>query len=142
MRVVVDTNVLVSALLSVHGAPAQVLDLVRQGVVTLCADGRILDEYDEVLTRPEFPFDKADVAKLTRFIRQACELVSVDAPPLSLPDPDDESFLEVAVCGHVDALVTGNARHYPQNRRSGVRVVTPAELVALLRSRADRGPPG
>ena len=140
MRVVLDTNILVSALLNVHGAPAQVLGLVRQGILTLCADGRILDEYEEALCRPEFPFSSADVANLTRFLRQSCELVSTRPPVHPLPDPDDEPFLEVAVYGRIDALVTGNLRHFPNDRRAGVRVVTPAELTALMQAHGPRGP--
>jgi putative PIN family toxin of toxin-antitoxin system len=140
VRVVLDTNVLVSALLNVHGAPAQVLSLLRQGILTLCADGRILDEYEEVLGRPEFPFGLEDVATLVRFLRQSCELVSTRPPIHPLPDPDDEPFLEVAAYGRVDALVTGNIRHYPDDRRVGVRVVAPAELIASIRARGPHGP--
>jgi uncharacterized protein len=139
VRVVLDTNVLVSALLTVHGAPAQLLGLVRQGILTVCADGRILDEYEEVAGRPEFPFSKVDVTTLIRFLRESCELVSARPTVRRLPDADDEPFLEVAVHGRLDALVTGNTRHFPIDRRAGVRVVTPAELLALLQA---GGPPG
>ena len=134
MRIVLDTNVLVSALLNVHGAPAQVLDLVRQGFLTLCNDGRIEGEYEEVLRLSDYPFDPEDVAMLMRFLRESSELTAARPLSLRLPDPDDEPFLEVAVYGRVDALATGNLRHFPKGRRVGVRVVTPAELVALLQA--------
>ena len=57
MRIVLDTNVLVSALLSPHGAPAAVLQLVVTGRVVLCFDARVLSEYREVLRREKFDFD-------------------------------------------------------------------------------------
>ena len=137
MRVVLDTNVLVSALLNVHGAPAQVLDLVRQGFLTLCADGRIHGEYEEVLSRPEFPFGPEDLATLMRFLRESSELVAARPLTHRLPDLEDEPFLEVAAQGRVDALVTGNIRHFPKNCRAGVPVMTPDEVIALIRRKGS-----
>ena len=137
VRVVLDTNVLVSALWNVHGAPAQVLALVRQGFLTLCADGRILGEYEEVLSRPDFPFDPRDVATLMGFLRESSELVAARPLTRRLPDPDDEPFLEAAVQGRVDALVTGNMRHFPINCRAGVPVMSPDEVIALVRRLPD-----
>jgi putative PIN family toxin of toxin-antitoxin system len=133
VRVVLDTNVLVSALWNVHGAPAQVLNLVRQGFLSLCADGRIHGEYEEVLSRPDFPFDPGDVATLMRFLRESSEFVAARPLTHRLPDPEDEPFLEVAAQGRVDALVTGNMRHFPKNCRAGVPVMTPDEVIALIR---------
>lgn len=137
MRIVLDTNVLVSALLNVHGAPAQVLDLVRQGFLTLCTDGRIDGEYEEVLSPPDFPFDPEDVAMLMRFLHESSELTAARPLTLRLPDPDDEPFLEVAAQGRVDALVTGNMRHFPENCRAGVPVMTPDELIAHIRQKGS-----
>lgn len=137
MRVALDTNVLVSALWNVHGAPAQVLDLVRQGFLSLCADGRIHGEYEEVLSRPDFPFDPGDVATLMRFLRESSEFVAARPLTHRLPDPEDEPFLEVAAQGRVDALVTGNMRHFPENCRAGVPVMTPDEVIALIRRKGS-----
>jgi len=137
VRVVLDTNVLVSALWNVHGAPAQVLDLVRQGFLSLCADGRIHGEYEEVVSRPDFPFDPGDVATLMRFLRESSEFVAARPLTHRLPDPEDEPFLEVAAQGRVDALVTGNMRHFPKNCRAGVPVMTPDEVIALIRRKGS-----
>lgn len=137
MRIVLDTNVLVSALLNVRGSPAQVLDLVRQGFLTLCVDGRIQEEYEEVLSRPEFPFDPEDVAELIRFLRESSEVVAARPLTCRLPDSEDESFREVAVHGQVDALVTGNTRHFPENSRAGVPVMTPGEMIAFVRQKGS-----
>ena len=137
MRVVLDTNVLVSALWNVHGAPAQVLDLVRQGFLSLCADGRIHGEYEEVVSRPDFPFDPGDVATLMRFLSESSEFVAARPLTHRLPDPEDEPFLEVAAQGRVDALVTGNMRHFPKYCRAGVPVMTPDEVIALIRRKGS-----
>lgn len=129
MRVVLDTNVLVSALLNPEGAPASVLDLVLAGELTPVVDQRIVDEYREVLSRPRFAFDAALIEEIIRAIETG---ETIQAPPLQLelPDPDDAPFVEVAVAARVDALVTGNRRHFPPS--CGANVLSPAELLQRL----------
>ena len=128
MRLVLDTNVLVSALLSPYRPPARVLDQLLQGSARLCYDARILAEYRQVLVRPKFGFENEAIAALVDYLEARGELVASQPLGLSLPDPADAMFLEVAVAARADCLVTGNLRHFPADRRAGVRVVSPAEL--------------
>lgn len=132
MRVVLDTNVIVSAALTADGACARVIDMLIEGLFAMCADDRILGEYDAVLRRPELGFEPASVDALLDLIRRVA--VPVGAPPLNvaLPDPDDLPFLEVAAASDA-LLVTGNERHYPRQARAGVRGIRPRELVDLIR---------
>jgi putative PIN family toxin of toxin-antitoxin system len=130
LRLVLDTNVLVSGLLNPLGAPARVLDLTLAGTAILLYDDRIRAEYAEVLRRPRFGFAAADIAMLLRTLESWVEPVVAPPLPVMLPDADDLPFLEVAVAGRADALVTGNVRHF--TGAHGVRVATPAELVATL----------
>ena len=130
MRIVLDTNVLVSGLLTPHGPPGRLVDLLLAGEVTLIYDDRILSEYHEVLERPRFDFDPGDVEDVLKLF--ATEGEAVTAPPLAveLPDPDDLPFVEVATAGRADALVTGNLRHYPAAvLPAGVRVVAVADFI-------------
>lgn len=133
MRIVVDTNVLVAGLLSPYGPPAQVLQLLLSERCRLCYDTRILEEYRQVLCRPKFGFDPILIEVVVEFLEQTGELVP--APPLgvTLPDPDDAMFIEVAVAGQADCLVTGDLRHYPKSQCGDVRVLSPAEFVQLNR---------
>jgi putative PIN family toxin of toxin-antitoxin system len=131
VKIVLDTNVLVSGLLNPHGPPGRVVDFVISGAVTVLFDDRIIAEYREVLARPRFGFGHDDVETLIDFITSEGE--SVTSPPLalSLPDPDDLPFIEVAVAGAADALVTGNADHFvPAGGGPPVHVCTPAQFVA------------
>jgi len=130
---VVDTNVLVSGLLSPHGPPGRIVDLLLARGLQLLVDDRVLDEYADVLRRPRFGFARSDVDALMVFLASSAERVS--APPLDvqLPDADDTPFLEVAAAAGADALVTGNTEDFvPRRGAHAVRVVTPAGLLALL----------
>lgn len=133
MRVVVDSNVIVSAMLSPHAPPAQVVRLLLQGDVVPLHDDRILAEYEEVLKRPKFDFDPEDVRAIIDSIDRAGETVFARPLPLTLPDPDDLPFLEVAVAASADALVTGNTRHFGSTAgRHDVRIASPRDSLALV----------
>lgn len=130
MRVVVDTNVMVSGLLAPYGPAGEILRMISAGHLRLCYDARILAEYAEVLLRPKFPFEPDLVEALLAQIRQGGEVVAAAPLPLRLPDPDDEMFLQAALAGAAACLITGNLRHYPPAHRPGLPVVTPAEFLA------------
>jgi len=132
MRLVLDTNVLVSAVLTAHGACARIVDLVTDGGLDLSVDDRILAEYTEVLQRPELRIVRRDAAILLELIRSVAHPVAGDPLPVRLPDPNDETSLEVAAASDA-ILVTRNLRHYPKSSRGHVKVLTPAELLEVLR---------
>ena len=123
--VLLDTNVLVPALLSPFQAPGRILDLVLAGKITPVVDDRILAEYRTVLARPKFGFDRRAVHDLFLY----CELAGmvVTAAPLTttLPDPDDRIFLEAAGAAQAP-LVSGNLRHYPPEQCHDVVVLSPS----------------
>ena len=133
MKVVLNTNVLLSGLLKPYGKPAAILRLVLSGALQVAYDGRILSEYRTVLLREKFHFSREMVDALLEQIE--AEGFFVVARPLKkhLPDPDDEPFLEVALSGKVDALITGNKRHYPASASKGIAVLTPTEFLARTR---------
>jgi uncharacterized protein len=135
-----DTNVLVSALLSPHAPPAQVLRLVLQGDLVPLHDERVLSEYRHVLARPTFGFDPEDVRAVIEGIEWSGEAVFARPLPVELPDPDDLPFLEVAAAGSAHALVTGNLGHYRAVRgRHAVRVLLPRDFLDGL-ARPSRSP--
>ena len=130
MRVVVDTNVIVSGVLNPHGAPGRIVNSVLSGNTTVLFDDRILSEYREVLLRPAFGFQPTDVDALLAFVEAEGEHVSVAPLSVVLPDPDDLPFLEVAATGGADALITGNLKHFkPRRGHHNVLVTTPADFL-------------
>ena len=129
MRVVVDTNVLVSGLISPFGPPGVIVGLAATGTLRLCHDARIMAEYREVLERPAFAFRAGDIKTLLS--RIAANGVPLAPAPLAdrLPDAGDRPFLEVAVSADAAFLVTGNLKHFPPGCRHGIRVVSPREFL-------------
>jgi putative PIN family toxin of toxin-antitoxin system len=134
MRLVVDTNVLVSAMLT-PGRSAERLPrdhvLVEERGLVLLLDDRIVDEYREVLARPRFRLGAelvdafiADLELIATFIDDAPVIADSPTPAQDLP------FLEVAIAGEADVIVTGNKRHYPET--GDIEVLGPAELLARL----------
>ena len=132
MRVVVDTNVLVSGLLTPFGLCGRILNLLTSGSINLCVDARILIEYEEVLKRPRFKFDPGLVETLLDFIEGSAEFHSPKPLQKALPDPDDNAFLEVALSAGCICLVTGNLKHYPESLRCGVKVLSPREFMECV----------
>jgi len=130
-RVVVDTNVLVSALLSEHGAEATVLDYLTSGRLYWCVSDAILAEYAEVLSRPKF----ARIPRLyiNRLLSQAATTYRVvpTTTTSASPDEPDNRFLECAEASDAHYLVTGNERHFPKRWKETL-VVNARELLRRL----------
>jgi putative PIN family toxin of toxin-antitoxin system len=132
MIIVLDTNVIVSGILRPYSKAASILRLVATGAITLAYDLRIFSEYRDVLNRPKFAFAKEDKEDIDAFLDQVeKEGVVVSVMPLKfrLPDPEDESFLEVALAGKAPAIVTGNKRHFPKKEYGGTKILSPAEFL-------------
>jgi putative PIN family toxin of toxin-antitoxin system len=112
-RVVIDTNILVSALITPDGIPARIFDAVLNGMLTMCFDIRILVEYKDVLSRRKFDFDEEENRRILETLSE--KGMSVIAKPsfVAMPDENDRKFYDVAVfCDAV--LITGNLKHYPR----------------------------
>jgi uncharacterized protein len=128
-QIVLDTNVLVSGLLSSRGAPAGILNLVINGSVIILLDTRIFDEYADVLMRDKFGFPADAVQEILAFIRREGLFTTPRPVACTTPDPGDLPFIEVSLHAGVP-VVTGNVRHF---RGSGTVVLTPSEFLAKFR---------
>ena len=129
MKIVLDTNVLVAGLLSPFGACGDIVRMISSGKLTLCVDARILSEYHEVLRRPKFQFEEDKIVTILDYVERNGQTVASSPLLTSLPDADDEPFLEVALMGRAECLVTGNKVHFPSNLCQGVRVISPADFL-------------
>lgn len=130
-RIVVDTNVVVAALLHPDRNPARALqELVSRGW-RLLYDARIEDEYREVLGRAKLRMITAIAReRLLGSLLLGAERIVPDVYVGALPDDDDRAFVEVCISGHADILLTGNGRDFP--RGLGFEIAAPAELLGSL----------
>lgn len=138
MRIVLDTNVLVSALINPHGPPATVVSSLMSARLTLVFDERILSEYRTVLARPRFAFDAEAVRIVLDALETGGEAICPAPSSVQLPDPDDLPFVEVADAGLVAALITGNERDFePVSGTVRTRIYTPAAFVRKIARSGD-----
>jgi putative PIN family toxin of toxin-antitoxin system len=130
MRAVVDTNVLVSALINTSGAPAQIVEAIRVGTLRPVVSTQVLLEYGDVLRRPRFAFPRDLVDALLADMAALALILTPDAiDPARLPDAGDAPFIALARFAACP-IVTGNVRHFPSE--SGVKALTPAECLGKL----------
>lgn len=120
----------VSGIIHPRGAPARVLDLVLDGQAVVLHDGRILVEYRDVLTRKRLGLDAEVVGTWLDVVDALGEPLVPEPWSGSLLDESDRPFLEVARTGRADALLTGNARHFPTLPDASFAVVSPADLLS------------
>lgn len=135
MMIVLDTNVIVSGILRPSGKAALILTLVADGTLQLAFDLRLLSQYRNVLNRPKFSLAKENVEAFLTQVEQEGFLVSVKPLKTHLLDPDDELFLEVAIAGRAEAIVTGYKRRLSRKEYEGVRILSPVEFVEVLEGR-------
>ena len=134
MRVILDTNILLSGLLSPLGAPAKLLDAWERKTFTLVACDALITEFREVAGRPFFR---------ARLRASAAELLAAGLRDFSLfcpnllsdpvaPDPKDSYLLALAEAGEAEFLVTGDKQLQSMKHHKSTRIVTPGAMIELL----------
>lgn len=132
IRAVIDTNVLVSGLLSPSGNEALIVLAIHQGLVCPCFTEDILAEYAGVLARPKFAFPPDEIAAVLAVLRDKGELVRPEASAAVSPDPADTKFLHCADTAKAEYIVTGNKRDFPHSPYGDTLVVNASELLARI----------
>src|SRR5262249_55380625 len=131
LRLVLDTNVVVSAALNPNGLPRTVLTMALTKPARLCVSQPILAEYKLVLGRPELRIRRPLQRQLLQLIRNAARLLHPKRAVFAAADLNDDIFLECAETARADYLVTGNLRHFPRFWRQ-TKIVNAREFVDLL----------
>ena len=130
LRLVIDTNVLVSAAIKPTGLQRTAFLIAISKPARLYVSYPILQEYTEVLVRPEFRIRKGLRLQLLQLIKNHSHTVLPTRQLEATTDPDDNIFLECADAARADYLVTGNPKHFPRFWKK-TKVVTPREFVSL-----------
>ena len=127
LRVVIDTNVLVSALWSADGKPADILGMIPAEKIQPYLNHAILTEYRTVLIRPKFRFSGMITQQILALFNEYAITISAPTAPIKTKDPADQVFYDVA-CSADAWLITGNMKHFPPDKR----VVSPAQFLELF----------
>lgn len=137
MRLVLDTNVVASAVLW-GGVPQQLLQAGREKRVNLFTSITLLAELTDILARPKFK-KKLAASRLTieQIVDRYAELAALVQPaaiaPTVLDDPDDDQVLACAMAARADLIVSGDRRHLlPMGVFEGMRIVPPAEALRII----------
>jgi putative PIN family toxin of toxin-antitoxin system len=131
VKAVLDTNVIVSALLKDGGREALLVDLALSGSFTLVVSNALLEEYEEVLRRPGFGFNPTQVTRSLRAIRDTAIIVQPQKQLHVTRDPDDNKVLECALEAGAEYVVSGNTRDFPKEFQ-GIRIVPPRQFLVIL----------
>jgi putative PIN family toxin of toxin-antitoxin system len=131
LRLVIDTNIVVSAALRPDGSQRTVLLLALTKPARMYVSEAIVAEYREVLARPEFKIRKGLQQQLMQLILSHARSVKPSRTLQVAKDPDDNIFLECADAAHADYLVTENPRHFPKFWKK-TKVITSRELMDIV----------
>ena len=128
-KTIIDTNVLVSALLASHydSATVQVVKLMLKGNALPVITDRIISEYEEVLRRRKFGFPEESVSVLLDEIRKKSRMIKPALSDVELPDENDRPFLDALLTEDETILITGNLKHFPRHER----IMTARDFLAL-----------
>jgi putative PIN family toxin of toxin-antitoxin system len=136
MRVVVDTNVLVRALIMPHGTVGPVLLRLRQGDYTLLYAQSLLEELVDVLNRPrirnKYRLTEEDIETVVSLILLRGEAVLPEQRITACRDPKDDKFLEVAVAGEADVIVTGDEDLLVLHPFADIPILPPVSFLQML----------
>lgn len=134
-RIVIDTNVFVSGLLTPGGNCSQIIMRLLKSEFTLILDSKIYQEYREVFSRSKFNFNLDWVSEFLTAVSQNAIWVQPSSTSIKLPDPEDLKFLAAALAGKAKFLVTGNLKHFPEKICQPIRIVSPQKFLAFHTSK-------
>jgi putative PIN family toxin of toxin-antitoxin system len=129
MRLVIDCNVLVAAGWN-SGTCREVLVAAMRDHAPLMSRG-ILDEYATVFAYSRFDHVRPTLTLLRDALLKTATLVRPVPSPFLLPDPKDMIYLETALAGDADAIITGNTKHFPEASYADVRILTPRAFLEM-----------
>jgi putative PIN family toxin of toxin-antitoxin system len=138
MRIVLDANVLVSALISVKGTPARLLAYWQEGKFDVVVSPAMLQELERVLHYPRLQqqhhLPEEEIQRFLRFLRaQAIEVDPSEEIAIVERDPTDNRYLECALAGDAQYIVSGDGHLLGLKEYRGIRILTPMEFVTLLK---------
>ena len=129
IRIVIDTNIFVSSFMG--GNPRKIIDLWKEGKITLCLSNDILDEYINVLKRIGLA-DEDELAELLSLFSKGFNILfTMKTPKLEIvkEDPDDDKFIECAIALKAEYIITGDKAILSLGQYMNIRILSPIEFI-------------
>lgn len=130
---VIDTNVIVSAMLKRNSVPWIIVNKLFDGTIIPLANNEIIEEYEDVLSRKKFSFNKKDVSNFIKEFRKKAILLDRTKIDEQFVDLDDVVFYEIVITARKKSrnsyLITGNKKHFPIKSY----IVTPNEMLEIIK---------
>lgn len=140
MRAVIDTNIFVSGIIKPSGLTGDVLRQLRDGNFTLFYAPALLDELVDVLNRPrirdKYGITHEDIKTIVALVMLRGESVTPDRTITVCRDPKDDMFLEIAVAGDADVIVSGDNDLLVLNPFENIPIISPRDFLDMLHDRA------
>lgn len=137
LKIVLDTNLLVSAVISSQGNPARILGLFRKNLIEIVISEEMIVEIQKVLNYPKIRkrhvWNTEEIESFVRGIKEICIVVTpkFHSGSIVTQDPSDDKFLHCAVAGEVDYIVTGDNHLLRLGKYSGIQIVTPGQFLEI-----------
>ena len=136
-KIVLDTNVLVSALINPHGKPAQIINYVFENKIRLFTSPSIMEELERVLSYPKLMKRHGlDSEELKEFISDLLSIMSLIEEEkiieVIMEDPSDNKYLSCAIDAKVDFIISGDIHLLNLGEYEGIRIVTPAQFLEIM----------
>lgn len=132
MKIVLDTNVIISARLDEKSHAGIILSLALEETLELLVSREILKEYEDVLKRTKFDLSSKRTARLVSKIKRNSVIIKPQIKINKIKDEADNKFLECAFSGGADFLVTGNKKHFCFESFRGIKIVGPNEFIRVI----------
>jgi putative PIN family toxin of toxin-antitoxin system len=142
MRVVLDTNILVSSTLGPMGRPAAIMKALQEGLYELVLSESIMDEYRDAMGGPDvrkrFRYTDFQIEEAVQGFRALSTVVEPDLSVRVAPDPDDDHIIGCAIAGEADYIVTGDNKLLTVGSYRGIQLLNPAAFLLLLEREEPR----
>lgn len=131
LRVVLDTNILISGLLYL-GKPKRLIDLALTGKIEVVSSYEMIDEFKRVIAREKFKLSPIEQEEFINFVIRLSKITSVRSKFKVVGDPDDDKVINTAYDGKVQYIVSGDRLVREVREFNGIRIVKASEMLVLL----------
>jgi putative PIN family toxin of toxin-antitoxin system len=136
IRVVLDTNVIVSAFITYGGNEWNILQKAVEGKITLITSENLLDEFLEVISRQKFGYDRSEIESMRLFLIEISHfIIPLEKVDIIKEDLEDNRFLECAISGKAQYIISGDRHLLNLRKYKSIKILRSVEFLRILEGR-------